>query len=94
MFKTKQRKLNNDSISIKLGGLKLIPSDTVKYLGLHLGKYLSWDIQINQLSNKLCRVDGILSDLRHFVPKQTLIFIILLNILFTFTIWLSGVVTN
>ena len=53
MFKSKQRKLNNESISIKLGGVRLIPSDNVKYLGLHLGKYLSWDVQINQLSKKL-----------------------------------------
>ena len=45
--------LNNDSISIKLGVAKLIPSDNVKYLGLHLDKYLVWDVQTNQLSKKL-----------------------------------------
>ena len=73
MFKSKQRKLNNESFSIKLGGVKLIPSDNVKYLGLHLGKYLSWDVQINQLSKKLCRSNGILSKLRHFLTIQTLI---------------------
>ena len=32
---------------------KLIPSDDVKYLGVHLDKYLSWDLQTNQLSKKL-----------------------------------------
>ena len=32
MFKSKQRMLNNDSISIKLGGVKPIPEDSVKYL--------------------------------------------------------------
>ena len=60
MFKSKQTKLHNDIISIKLGGVKLIPSDNVKYLGLHLDKYLSWDVQINQLSKKLSRANGIL----------------------------------
>ena len=55
------------------GGGKLIPSDNVKYLGLHFDKYLSWDVQINQLSKKLSRANGILSKLRNFVTKQTLI---------------------
>ena len=45
----------------------------MKYLGLHLDKYLSWDVQINQLSKKISRANGILSKLRHFVTKQTLI---------------------
>ena len=65
--------LNSDSISINLGGVKLIPADSVKYLGFHLDKYLSWDLQTNQLSKKLSRVNGILSKLRHFAPKQTLV---------------------
>ena len=45
MFKSKQKMLSSDSISIKLGGVKLIPSDDVKYLGVHLDKYLSWTLQ-------------------------------------------------
>ena len=65
--------LNIDSISIKLGGVKLIPSDDAKYLGVHLDKYLSWDLQTNQLSKKLSRANGILSKLRHFALKKTLI---------------------
>ena len=73
MFKSKQRMLNSDSISIKLGGVKPIPVDSEKYLGLHLDKYLSWDLQTNQLSKKLSRANGILSKLRHFAPKQTLV---------------------
>ena len=73
LFKSKQRKLNNESISITLGGVNLIPSDNVKYLGLHFDKYLSSDLQINQLSKKLSRANDILSKLRHFVTKQTLI---------------------
>ena len=55
------------------GWVKLIPADSVKYLGLHLDKYLSWDLQTNQLSKKVSRANGILSKLRHFAPKQTLV---------------------
>ena len=70
MFKLKQKKLNNNSISIKPGGVKLIPSDNVEYLGLHLDKYLSWDIQTNQLVKKQSRANSILSELRHFMPER------------------------
>ena len=73
IFKPKQRKLNNVSISINLGGVRLIPSDNVKYLRLHLAKYLSLNIKINQLSEKLSWANGIISKLRHFVTKQTFI---------------------
>ena len=73
MFKSKQKMLNSVSISIKLGGVKLIPSDDVKYLGVHLDKYLSWDLKTNQFSKKLSRANGILSKLRHFAPKKTLV---------------------
>ena len=62
--------LNSDSISIKPGGVKLIPSDDVKYLGVHLDKYLSWDFQTNQLSKKLSRVNGILLDLDTLCRKR------------------------
>ena len=73
IFKSKQRKFNKDSISIKLGGVKLIPTDNVKYLGLHLDQNLSWDIQTNQLSKKLSKANVILAKLRHFALKETLI---------------------
>ena len=89
IFKSKQRKFNKDSISIKLGGVKLTPTDNVKYLGLHLDQNLSWDVQTNQLSKKLSKANGILAKLRHFAH-----FGILLNILLSFTIWLPCLVPN
>ena len=74
IFKSKQRKFNKDSISIKLG-VKLTPTDNVKYLGLHLDQNLSWDVQTNQLSKKLSKANGILAKFRHFAPKETLILV-------------------
>ena len=73
IFKSKQRKFNKDSISIKLGGFKLTPTDNVKYLVLHLDQNISWDVQTNKLSKKLSKANGILAKLRHFAPKETLI---------------------
>ena len=41
-----------------------------KYLGVYLDDNLSWDIHIRELSNKLSRANGIMSKLRHYVPKK------------------------
>ena len=73
IFKSRQKKFDNNNISIKLNGSKLDPIDHVKYLGLYLDRNLSWNVQIKHLSNQLSRSNGILCKLRHFVPKKTLI---------------------
>ena len=52
IFKSKQKKFDNNDISIKLNGCKLVPTDHVKYPGLHLDKNLSWNFQVKQLSKK------------------------------------------
>ena len=70
-FHSKQHTLNYDEISIKLNGKKLTPVDYVKYLGVYLDKFLSWNFHILQLSKKLSRANGILSKLRHNAPIET-----------------------
>ena len=69
-FHSKRYSLNYDNISIKLNGQKLVPVDHVKYLGMYIDKYLSWDFHIQQLSKKLSRANGILSKLRHNAPLE------------------------
>ena len=73
LFCTKGNKQVEDNISIKLQGIKLIPTDYVKYLGLYIDKHLSWNYHIKQLSLKLSRANGILSKLRHYAPNETLL---------------------
>ena len=63
----------SDSISIKLDGCKLVPSDNVQYLGVYIDNFVSWDFHIILLSNKLSRANGIISKLRHFTTKETLL---------------------
>ena len=62
IFKSKQKRITY-TFSIKLNGSKLIPTDNVKYLGLYIDQNLSFDFQVNQLSKKLSRTNGILSKL-------------------------------
>ena len=67
-FHSKRHTLNYDDISIKLDGNKLEPVDNIKYLGMYIDKYLTWNYHIQQLSKKLSRANGILSKLRHNAP--------------------------
>ena len=67
----KDNKLDYDKISIKFNGVKLDPVDQIKYLGIYIDKYLSWDYHISELSKKLGRANGILSKLRYNALKKT-----------------------
>ena len=69
IFCSKWRKPERDII-IKLNGIRLSPTDYVKYLGLHLDKNLSWDSHVHILSKKLSRANGILSKLRYNAPRH------------------------
>ena len=61
----KKEKLIDHTIKFKLNGKRLIPSDSVKYLGLFLDEHLSWTKQLSHVFLKLNRAIGILSKLRH-----------------------------
>ena len=64
--------MNYDNASIKLNRrAKLTPVNQVKYLGMYIDKYLSWNFHINELSKKLSRANGILSKLRYNAPLET-----------------------
>ena len=65
-----KRNIPQTEFSIKLNGKKLTPVNSVKYLGLYIDKYLSWDTHIFFLSQKLSRANGILSKLRHNAPRN------------------------
>ena len=60
-------------ITLKLDGCKLDPTDNIQYLGVYIDKFISWDCHIIQLSNKLSQANGIISKLRHFTTKDTLL---------------------
>ena len=76
-FRINQKKIN-------------LPS-TVKYLGVILHQYLEWQGHINFLLIKLSRAAGLLSKIRHFVPKfllRTIYFSIFnSHLIYTCQIW-------
>ena len=70
-FRSKQHLLNYADITIKFNSIKLTPVDYVKYLGIFIGNYLSWNYHIMQLSKKLSIAIGILSKLCYNAPIET-----------------------
>ena len=52
-----------------ISGQKIVPVDSVKYLGLTLQSDLQWKTHLTSLEKKLSRSIGLLSKIRHYVPK-------------------------
>ena len=73
IFKSKYNKNQYQDMIIKLLGMRLNPSTSVKYLGIHIDHNLSWDCHIKEMNAKLSRTNGILSKLRHYVLKKTML---------------------
>ena len=70
-FRPNQHSLDCENISIKFNGIKLKPVEQVKYLGIYIDKYLSWNFHVSQVSQKLSRANGILPKIRYYVPIKT-----------------------
>ena len=71
IFKNIKKQINYDP-KIKINGKKLIPSNSVKYLGIILDPNLNWSHHVDSLSTKLARATGMLAKTRHYVSDTTL----------------------
>ena len=71
IFRHHNKKINYN-LKIKLDGKILHQSEYVKYLGILMDSSLNWRFQSNALATKLCRANGMLSKIRHYVPPNTL----------------------
>ena len=60
------------TLNIKLHGKTLVPTQTVKYLGVYLDEFLSGEAHSQELVKKLNRANGMLAKSRHFVPDLEL----------------------
>ena len=72
LFKSPRKPLNYD-FRLSINGRRLLPSNSIKYLGVLLDSDLSWKSQINATAVKLKRANGALAKLRYFVPLNVLI---------------------
>jgi len=72
LFKHTRRTINYD-LRIKIDGKRLFPSPFIKYLGVYIDENLNWSKQVNELSLKLRRANGVLAKLRHYMSQSLLI---------------------
>ena len=68
IFKSRNRKISKH-LNFRISGQKIVPVDSVKYLGLTLQSDLHWKMHLTSLEKKLSRSIGLLSKIRHYVPK-------------------------
>ena len=72
LFRHVRKPINYD-LKIKLDGKKLQPSKFVKYLGLLIDPHLNWSYHTKSLASKLNRASGMLSKIRYYVKRASLI---------------------
>ena len=72
VFFKSPRKVLSDEIKIKLTGKRLYPSNSVKYLGVRIDKFLHWHDQVNNIAVKLNRANALLLKIRNYVNMKTL----------------------
>ena len=71
IFKSRNRKITRH-LNFRISRQKIVPVDSVKYLGLTLQSDLHWKMHLTSLEKKLSRSIGLLSKIRHYVPKSPL----------------------
>ena len=72
IFRHARKPINYD-LKVKLDGKKLHSSKFVKYLGLLIDPHLNWSYHTKSLASKLNRASGMLSKIRHYVDKKSLV---------------------
>ena len=71
LFRHPNKKINYE-FKITIDGKRLYPSDYVKYLGIIIDSFLNWHFHTNALATKLCRANGMLCKIRHYVSVNTI----------------------
>ena len=71
IFKFKQNKFEDD-LKIKLGGKKLYPTESVKYLGVKIDTNLSKQYDVNDIFIKLNRANALPFKMRKYVSCKSL----------------------
>ena len=71
LFTSSKKQLDCD-LKVKLNGKRLYETYSVKYLGIQIGKRLTWKQHINHVALKLNKANAMLSKLRHVLDIKTL----------------------
>ena len=68
-------RLEEATFSISMGRFEIEKTDTYKYLGILFDNKLNWHAQIDKMCSKLSSVCGVISKVRHYLDKKSLLLI-------------------
>ena len=68
IFKSRNRKITKH-LNFRISGQKIVSVELVKYLRFTLQSDVHWKTRLTSLEKKLSRSIGLLSKIRHYVPK-------------------------
>ena len=86
---------NSDTTNIKVNAMPIEYVAHFKFLGVIIDYNMTWSSHINYIANKLSRMCGIISRLKHHVPVYILKIIynnyslVLSNLNWGITVWVS-----
>ena len=66
---------SDSSFKLFMGGHEIEKTDNYKYLGIYFDDKLSWKFQINKMCSKLSSVCGVISKVRHYLDRKSLMLI-------------------
>ena len=92
LFHFKQKQINENNLpNIEINSVQIKHVETIKFLGIHLDESLTWNNHVSEISNKISKVVGVLSILKHRFPTHILLTIykslILSHLNFGITLW-------
>ena len=64
---------NTENISLTLNNTRVPASRHAKFLGTIIDCKLSWKEHISSVCSKIARINGVLNNLKHFLPQTTLL---------------------
>ena len=73
VFRLRGKRIQNDIVPLVIGGNQIDRSQNVRFLGVIVDEYLSWKDHVSYVCTKVSRSVGIISKLRLYLPKETLI---------------------
>ena len=71
----KNRAITSSNFKLFMGDHEIERTDNYKYLGILIDDKLSWDFQVKKLCSKLSSICGVLSKVRHYLDRESLMLI-------------------
>ncbi len=72
LFKPKKKKNDDINITLSVGGTELKQENVVKFLGMYLDEYLSWDMHVKNVCGKLSKNLYMIRSVKNLLPSWSL----------------------